>query len=283
MSQTLLEELRGKRFGLVLSAGFFGFYGHAGAVRAIEEAGLKPSAYAGTSAGGLVASYAAAGLSASEIVDLILKQTRADFWDPDPIGALTSSFGHGLTGLLRGERFRKLLERTLPVRRFEDTASPLLVVATALHTGDAVRFSSEELAPRVHATCAYPGLFRAATVDGEQYWDGGLVDKAPALALWESKLTELDALVVHYLPSRLRKTVSGPLAYAQAMDVAMTASRREHFKMQLELLRSRGVQVYVVESQLPSVSPTRMHQGHIALDAGHESMSRALNERAPTT
>ena len=53
----LVEILRGKgrRVGVVLSAGFFGFFGHAGFWKALCAAGISPRAWAGTSAGGMVA------------------------------------------------------------------------------------------------------------------------------------------------------------------------------------------------------------------------------------
>ena len=36
---TLLQHLEGKRIGLVLSAGYFGFYGHAGFLKGLTAAG----------------------------------------------------------------------------------------------------------------------------------------------------------------------------------------------------------------------------------------------------
>ncbi len=185
---TLRERLEGRRLGLVLSAGFFGFYGHAGFLRGLTEAGLSPHAYAGTSAGGLVAAFAASGLEPERIETLVLEQRREHFWDPDPLGAVVGAVrgNHAATGLLSGRRFRALLERWLPARTFEECERPLVLVATDLTHGEPAVFTSGELAPRVHATCAYPGLFRAVELDGALYWDGGLVDKAPALALADS-------------------------------------------------------------------------------------------------
>ncbi|MFZ5470821.1 MAG: hypothetical protein ACOZIN_15455 [Myxococcota bacterium] len=39
----------GKRFGLVMSAGFFGFYGHAGFWKRLLATGLRPHACVGSS------------------------------------------------------------------------------------------------------------------------------------------------------------------------------------------------------------------------------------------
>jgi NTE family protein len=277
---TLHQLLEGKRFGLVLSAGYFGFYGHAGFLKGLANTGLKPAAYAGTSAGGLVAAYAAAGASVQAIEELVLKQTRDNFWDPDPIGAVLNAFpseGHGATGLLKGERFRKLLERTLPVHSFEELPHPLLLASANLTQGTHETFTSGELAPRVHATCAYPGLFRAVRLGRDLYWDGGLVDKAPALSMRESAFgKELDAILVHYLPSRTRKMLGGPLAYAQGIAAGSAALRHDHFRLQLALLKERGFPVYVVVSNLPPVSPSQMERGFDALHQAKLSTERAL-------
>jgi NTE family protein len=277
---TLNQLLEGKRFGLVLSAGYFGFYGHAGFLKGLAATGLKPAAYAGTSAGGLIAAYAAAGASVQAIEELVLQQTRANFWDPDPIGAVLTALGregHGATGLLKGERFRKLLERTLPVQGFEELPHPLLLVSANLTQGTYEIFTSGELAPRVHATCAYPGLFRAVRLGRDLYWDGGLVDKAPALAMRESAFgKELDAILVHYLPSRTRKLQGGPLAYAQGIAAGSAALRHDHFRLQLSLLRERGFPVYVVVSNLPPVSSSQLERGFDALHQAKLSTERAL-------
>src|SRR4051794_10231125 len=267
-SPPLHQFLEGKRVGLVLSAGFFGFYGHAGFLKGLTAAGIQPAAYAGTSAGGMGAAVAAAGLPLRTLEELLLKQTRKSFWDPDPIGAVKEvRRGHGFTGLLKGALFRRLLEDHLPVRTFEELPHPLLLVAANLTEGTHEVFTSGELAPRVHATCAYPGLFRSVPIDASHYWDGGLVDKAPALALSESAIGKnLDAILVHYLPSRTRKVLGGPLVYAQGLATASAALRHDHFRLQLTILESRKVPVYVVTSNLPPVTPSTLERGFDALD-----------------
>lgn len=273
---TLQALLEGKRFGLVLSAGFFGFYGHAGFLKGLLAADLKPSAYAGTSAGGMVAAFAAAGAPMGDIEELVLRQTRQSFWDPDPIGAIAQG-GHGLTGLLKGARFRSLLQSSLPVQRFEDLPTPLLLVAANLSSGSTDVFTQGELVPRIHATCAYPGLFRAVPLEGKLYWDGGLVDKAPALSLADDPIgKDLDALVVHYLPSRTSQVLGGPFAYARGISASMAAVRRDHFRLQLRVLEARKLPVYVVVSTLPPVTPSTMERGFDALDQAKLSVQAAL-------
>lgn len=278
---TLRQRLTGRRVGVVLSAGYFGFYGHAGFVDGLSQAGVKAAAWAGTSAGGMVAAFAAAGLPPSRIAELILAQRREHFWDPDYLGIAVDAVrsGHRPSGLLKGARFHKLLEDFLPVADFSRLDAPLVLVATCLSKQAPHVMTQGPLASAVHATCAYPGLFQAVRRDGVLLWDGGIVDKAPALALKDSEPgAALDVLLVHYLPSRDgAKEPSGALAYPAGMAAGFAAIRRDHFRLQLQVLSARGVEVHVVTSRLPPVSPGTMRHGPKAVEAGRQAALDALD------
>lgn len=277
---SLRQRLEGRRVGVVLSAGYFGFYGHAGFVDGLAEAGIRPAAWAGTSAGGMVAAFAAAGLPPSRIAELVLAQRREHFWDPDYLGIAVDAVrkGHRPSGLLKGARFRRLLEDFLPVPEFAGLPTPLVLVATCLSKQQPHVMTQGELASAIHATCAYPGLFQAVRRDHVLLWDGGIVDKAPALALKDSDAgASLDVLLVHYLPSRDGvKEPSGAFAYPSGMAAGFAAIRRDHFRLQLEVLKARGVEVHVVTSHLPPVSPKTMRQGPKAVAAGKQAALDAL-------
>ena len=281
---TLFDRLKGKRVGVVLSAGFFGFYGHAGFVEGLFASGLDPESWAGASAGGLVAAFAAAGMPAERIVELVLSQRREHFWDPDYLGIAVDAVkkGHRPSGLLSGRRFRSILEAALPVATFEALPRPLILVATNLTQRSSAVLTQGDLASAVHATCAYPGLFQAVRRDGELLWDGGLVDKAPLVALRESKAgSRLDAILVHYLPSRESASEpKGVWAWPSGLAAGVDALRRDHFRLQLKVLEAQGFPVYVVESRLPQVTPKQMGRGAEALAAGRQAAVDALASRS---
>ncbi len=282
---SLIDRLRGRRVGVVLSAGYFGFYGHAGFVDGLLSHGITPSAWAGTSAGGMIAAFAASGIAPARMAELLLQQRRKHFWDPDYLGIAVDALRKGsrLSGLLKGDRFVELLRSFLPVQSFEALAVPLLLVATNLTTQAPEVIQSGDLASAVHATCAYPGLFQAVRRQEHLLWDGGIVDKAPALALAQAQGSKLDVLLVHFLPSRDgAKEPTGALAYASGMASGFAAIRKENFRLQLALLEARGVEVHVVTSRLPFVSPNEMHKGPEAVAAGRASITDALS-RSPGT
>jgi len=279
-THSLASELRDKRVGLVLSAGYFGFFGHAGFLAALEGAGIEPVAYAGTSAGALVASLAACGMDAQQVAQLLQRVRRQDFWDPAPLTAVfEAARGRGFTGLLAGLRFRRLLDAALPVERIEETKKKLVIVTTDI-TAAAPRIHTEgPLAEVVHASCAYPGLFRAVPFSRAQLWDGGLVDKAPLRALAEH--AQVDALLVHYLPGAARRVTEGPPTdrwhgYVQAMARSLLAVRHENFELQARLCEARGLPVYVVSPQLPRLSPRRLAQGRDVIATATAAGAKAL-------
>lgn len=278
---SLARTLAGKRFGLVFSAGFFGFYGHAGFLAAVEGAGLEPSGYAGTSAGALVASLAASGLGAEKVRQLLHGIRRSDFWDPAPIAALVDAArGKGFTGFLAGRRFRALLEKSLPVHRIEETKVPLVLVTADISAAAARVHTEGDLAEVIHASCAYPGLFRSVPVEDAQLWDGGLVDKAPLLALAER--VKLDALLVHYLPSADREpvTVAGGKAwhgYTKALARGMVAVRHDNFELQARLCEAKGLPVYVAQPKLPRLGPGRLSMGRNVIATAAAEGARVLS------
>jgi len=74
--QLTLEELKNKQVGVVFSSGFFGFFAHAGCLKALEELGIRPAGYAGTSSGAIVAAFAAAGLPADAVSNTFFKLSQ---------------------------------------------------------------------------------------------------------------------------------------------------------------------------------------------------------------
>src|SRR5688572_5189569 len=118
MKVTLGDHLAARPFALALSSGFFGFYAHAGMLLALEDAKLAPARVSGSSAGALVAGLWAAGMPPRAMADELLALERVDFWDPAP----------GI-GLLRGELFRRRVERLAGAAHLEGCRVPIAVSA----------------------------------------------------------------------------------------------------------------------------------------------------------
>jgi NTE family protein len=186
---TLRETLAEAPFGLAMSSGFFGFFAHTGVLAALLDAGLVPSRVTGSSAGALVGGLWAAGLEMPEARRSLEGLTRDAFWDPSP----------GL-GVLRGKKFRALLESLLPQRTFERTRVPLAISVYEPLSRRTVTLREGEIAPAIHASCAVPVMFHPVRIGARFYVDGGVADR-PGL----SGMPDGTRIFYHHLMSRLSR------------------------------------------------------------------------------
>lgn len=183
---TLRDWLTRQPFTLAMSSGFFGFFAHAGVLCTLEAENLLPARVAGSSAGALVTGLWAAGLSGAELAARLRALKRADFWDP-ALGP----------GLLRGRRFRELLQSLLPVSTFAECKVPAAVSVFDAVARRTKVFTDGELAPAIQASCTVPLLFQPVIHQGRPLFDGGLLDR-PGLAA----LSPGERVFHHHLSSR---------------------------------------------------------------------------------
>ena len=264
LSEALLAH---ERVGLVLSAGYFGFFGHAGLLAALEGAGVQAAAYSGSSAGALVGAMSAGGYSAARIGQILTSVKRQDFWDPVGLSDLLLRRDLPATGLLKGERLYHLLRELLPQTEFSGCQRPLKIEAANLTTGETEVFDSGDLAQAVRASCALPGLFLPVRIGDHLYWDGGMLNKIPVACL----LDEVDAVLIHWLPSaELLAPLKLGLGLGRHLGTLVRGfamARRENSRLQARLALERGLAVYVIRPTLPRLGPIRLHLGAEAMES----------------
>jgi NTE family protein len=233
-------------FGLALSSGFFGFFAHTGVLTALLDAGLVPARVTGSSAGALVGGLWAAGLDVAEARRTLIGLTRDAFWDPAP----------GL-GLLRGKKFRRLLEALLPERRFDRTRVPLAISVYDVWSRRVVVMSDGDIAPVIHASCAVPFMFHPVRIGRRLYVDGGVADR-PGL----EGMPPGGRVFYHHLVSRLSS--------------GRAAARRNAIPARPDL--------YALSIDgLPRPHPFDLASGARAIDLAYERTRAALREPATAT
>lgn len=173
MSKDDAKMIQRPRVGLALSGGVARGNAHIGVLRVLEENNIPVDYIAGTSAGALVASGYAAGLSIEELTEVARKLRWRD------VGRVTIS----RLGIQSNARMAEFVRANIPVQRFEETRIPLAIVATDLHSGLAVIMTEGDIPFAVRASCALPGWYVPVTDShGRQLVDGGLVANIPTAA-----------------------------------------------------------------------------------------------------
>lgn len=195
------QESEQVKVGLVLSGGGAKGLAHIGALKAIEEAGIKIDYIGGTSMGAIVGALYASGYSAAQL-DSLFHEINFNYLIQDEIPRNAKTFyekeeteKYALTlpfdnfhisfpsGLSKGQNIYNLISRlTLPignVRDFSELPIPFFCVATNIETGEQVILDSGSLAKAVTASSAIPSLFSPVIIDGTLLTDGGVANNFP--------------------------------------------------------------------------------------------------------
>ena len=161
---------------VLLSSGFLAFARHLGFRRAFLALGDDPTGICGTSSGSVVGALWANGLSESTMIEVLNV--------PRPISKMTFNW-RLWRGLFRMDKLRATLQQHLP-ERIEDLPIPFGVgVMTAGKRYTILR--TGPLVPAIAASCAIPYIFEPVTINGEDYGDGGFVDRIGAQAWREMR------------------------------------------------------------------------------------------------
>ncbi len=189
------------KVGLVLSGGGAKGLAHIGALKVIEESGVRIDYIGGTSMGAIIGALYASGYSAKEL-DSIFNQT--DFstliQDNIPRSAKTfyekgesekyalilpfDKFKIGLpSSLSKGQNVYNLLSKLTShvstVSNFADLPIPFFCVATNVESGEEVILDRGYLPLAVSASGALPSLFSPVMVRDTVLIDGGVVNNYP--------------------------------------------------------------------------------------------------------
>jgi NTE family protein len=148
---------------------------HAGAWRALLEAGLRPSHIVGTSMGGVIAAAFAAGSSYDTLVTTALSLGRKNFAALD---AWSLAKGVFAGNIFKAEPLKRSIARLVPAARFADMTIPLTIITTDLDSGEMVLFGAlgqdAPLVDVLYASCALPLYYPPQEIDGRRLGEGGL-------------------------------------------------------------------------------------------------------------
>jgi NTE family protein len=161
---------RKPRIGLALGSGSSRGWAHIGAIRALEERGVKPDLICGTSIGALVGAVYASGQ-----LDQLEEWVTKLVWTQ--VVRLMDLTWKG--GLIRGQRLFNLFRGTFRDLDIAELDVPFGAVATELSSGREIWLRHGKILDVVRASIAAPGLFTPVVYEGAILVDGGLVNPVP--------------------------------------------------------------------------------------------------------
>jgi NTE family protein len=189
------------KVGLVLSGGGAKGLAHIGALKVIEESGVKIDYIAGTSMGAIVGALYASGYSADELTKLFKEvnfdelirddfdrkdRTFFDRKDADkhaivlPFNKFKLAFPSSISkGQNTYNFYVKLLDHVKDIKDFSKLPIPFLCMGTDLETGSQVLLEKGYLPDAILASSAIPTLFEPVNFNGKLLIDGGVSNNYP--------------------------------------------------------------------------------------------------------
>jgi NTE family protein len=223
--------------------GVLGAY-EVGMLRALSEAGIVPDVVVGTSVGAINGAFIAADpAGAADWLSRAWQGEALRHAFSETIWTQVARLARSGTHLHSIEPLRHMLEAALPGSDFADLRLPFHCVAASIERASARWFSSGPVVPAVLASCAVPGLLPPVAVDGEHYFDGGLVHSIPV-----GKALSLGARTVYVLHvGRIERPLTAPRRPWEVGLVAFEIARRHRFHEEMSALPG-DVQVHVLPS-----------------------------------
>lgn len=235
----------GTRTAFVLGGG--GRWGavEVGMLAALTEAGIRPDLVVGTSIGAINGAVFAADpgpAGVARLRELWREVSTSDLLAANVLERVRH-VARRKVAVQDTAPLRSLLERSLPVRTFDELAVPFQCVAASIERAAEHWFRSGDLVPALLASSAVPTLFEPVEIQGEHYYDGGLVNSVPL-----DRAVRLGATRVFVLQvGRIEQPLRPPTKFWEPALVAFEIARRHRFATLLDDAPA-GVDVHLLPS-----------------------------------
>ena len=267
---------RERRIALVLGGGGMKGFAHIGVIQALEERGIVPTLYAGTSIGAMMAAARVCGMSVTELVDRAQSLKRKDLFRINHFGMLMERMRS--PSIYLEEPLRELTHAVVPEGTFADLPGRLLVNTVDIERGMQVIWGLHGLEnysvrDAVYASCALPGSFPPGHVGERLCVDGGVVDNLPvAIAA-----ADADLIIAVDVGSTDLRPIQNALSLGFANIYLRAASTMMHALQQFPLTHWSGPPMVLVR---PRAGEDWLSFNNIpgAIREGHRAGLKALED-----
>ena len=157
---------------LALGGGASKGFAHIGIIKVLKENNIPIKIVTGTSAGSIVGSMYASGMSPDRL------ELEAEILGKTDLVDLTLS----TSGFIKGEKLQNYINRKVDNRPMQQFPIKFAAVATDFESGKPVVFNVGNAGQAVRASASIPNVFQPVVIGNRKYVDGGLSQPVPVSA-----------------------------------------------------------------------------------------------------
>ena len=210
--------------GIALGGGASKGFAHIGILKVLKQHNIPIKVVAGTSAGAIVGSLYASGMSPDRL------ELEAEILGKTDLVDLTLS----TSGFIKGDKLQNYINQKVGNRPIQQFPIRFTAVATDFSTGKAVAFNTGNAGQAVRASASIPNVFQPVVIGGRKYVDGGLSQPVPVSAARSQGANFVIAVDISARPTK--NTVAGFFSYLD-----QTLNIMSHSALQNELGKANVV------------------------------------------
>lgn len=198
--------------GLALGGGASKGFAHIGVIKVLKENNIPIHVVTGTSAGAVVGSLYASGMSPDRL------ELEAQIMDKTSLVDLTLS----TSGFIKGQKLQDFINAKVKNRPIQQLPIKFGAVATEFGSGRMVTFNNGNTGQAVRASVSIPNVFQPTQIGNKRYVDGGLVAPVPVTAARNLGANVVIAVDISQKPA---KSATGFLAQLdQSLNIMSVAA-----------------------------------------------------------
>ena len=262
------------KIGLALSGGGVRGAAHVGAIKALEENGIKIDAIGGTSAGSIVGALYAMGYTTDEMYKLFkyFAKSVMAISPMDIFSGMKEVRGVKLGGITSSQNIELAIEEAAGlknIKNIKDIKMPITIPTTDLISDREIIFTNNEnvqgeeyihdieIGKAVRASCSFPGMYAPFEYDKYQFADGGIFDNLPVAETKKLGVDKVIAIKFGLKSTRKQKTLYN--IAMQSLDLMTENLIKDSIKQS----------DFVIEINLKDVKPFSISKLEFAYQQGY--------------
>lgn len=242
------------KIGLALGGGAAKGFAHIGVIKVLEQNGIKPVIITGTSAGSIIGSLYASGLTPTQ-----LQQKAMDLKESQVVDLTLST-----SGFIKGEYLQNFINSSVGNRPIQNLKIPFGAVATNKDTGATALFRYGNTGQAVRASASVPNIFQPVKIGSSYYVDGGLTEPVPVSS---AKAMGANFIIAVDISAKPKSGISGILA---TLDQSINIMNQVALNNELKKAN------IVIKPKLDALSSASFDTRHQAILEGEKAALAAL-------